>query len=198
MNFLAHAVLSFDNEGLLVGNIISDFVKGKSQYNFSDNIRKGIVLHREIDNYTDQHPVNKEAKKIFQKEYGLYSGIFIDISYDYFVANDNNLFPGNILKTFTQETYQTLEANLESLPQKFRSIFPFMKLENWLYNYRYDWGIANSFRGIIHRSKFINDELPAIKLFNENRQLLHQYYNEFFPELKNFTLNEINSMDKPS
>jgi len=29
MNYLAHAYLSFDHEEILVGNLISDFVKGK-------------------------------------------------------------------------------------------------------------------------------------------------------------------------
>ncbi|MFY7899136.1 MAG: ACP phosphodiesterase, partial [Chitinophagaceae bacterium] len=32
MNFLAHAYLSFQQPSLLIGNMISDFVKGKKQY----------------------------------------------------------------------------------------------------------------------------------------------------------------------
>lgn len=34
MNYLAHAVLSFDDPDILTGNIISDFVKGKKNFYF--------------------------------------------------------------------------------------------------------------------------------------------------------------------
>ncbi len=49
MNYLAHAYLSFHDPEVLVGNMISDFVKGKKQYDYPDGIQKGIRLHRIID-----------------------------------------------------------------------------------------------------------------------------------------------------
>src|SRR5947207_2830586 len=51
MNFLAHAFLSFNDPGLLVGNMIADSVKGKEADNYPDRIRQGILLHREIDSF---------------------------------------------------------------------------------------------------------------------------------------------------
>jgi len=56
MNFLAHAHLSFNDESLLVGNLIADAVKGKQFFLFSESIRKGMLLHRKIDAFTDSHP----------------------------------------------------------------------------------------------------------------------------------------------
>ena len=56
MNYLAHAFLSFNDSGLLIGNMISDFVKGKKQFDYTPDIQKGIRLHRMIDTYTDAHP----------------------------------------------------------------------------------------------------------------------------------------------
>ena len=57
MNFLAHSYLSGSDQKILVGNFIGDFVKGKQYENYDDSIQKGIILHREIDYYTDKHEV---------------------------------------------------------------------------------------------------------------------------------------------
>ena len=92
MNYLAHAYLSFGHEEILVGNMISDFVKGKKKFDYSLGIQKGIALHRAIDSFTDDHPVTKLAKQFFKAEYGLYAGAFMDVVYDHFLANDTNEF----------------------------------------------------------------------------------------------------------
>jgi acyl carrier protein phosphodiesterase len=88
VNYLAHAYLSFGIPDVVVGNLISDFVKGKKQLEYPDSIRKGITLHRAIDTFTDSHPVTRHAKSYFRAVYGLYSGALIDVAYDYFLAND--------------------------------------------------------------------------------------------------------------
>ncbi len=50
MNFLAHLYLSGNNEEVIIGNFIADAVKGKAVEDYSHGIRKGIWLHRDIDN----------------------------------------------------------------------------------------------------------------------------------------------------
>src|ERR1700754_3986396 len=79
VNYLAHAYLSFNQPAVVVGNLISDYIKGKKQFDYPDDIRHGIVLHRAIDTFTDEHPVIKTAKEIFRPHYRLYSGAFIDV-----------------------------------------------------------------------------------------------------------------------
>ncbi len=86
MNFLAHALLSFGDEDFLTGNMISDFVKGKRKFDYPVAIQKGIHLHRMIDEFTDFHPITEKAKELFRYDYRLYSGPFVDIVYDHFLA----------------------------------------------------------------------------------------------------------------
>ena len=71
MNYLAHAYLSFNQQEILVGNMISDFVKGKTKFNYPEGIQKGIALHRAIDEFTDTHPATKEAAAFFRPAYRL-------------------------------------------------------------------------------------------------------------------------------
>ena len=93
VNYLAHAYLSFGIPDVVVGNLISDFIKGKKQLEYPDSIRKGITLHRAIDTFTDTHPVTRHAKSYFRAVYGLYSGALVDVAYDHFLANDPGVFP---------------------------------------------------------------------------------------------------------
>ena len=91
MNYLAHAYLSFNDPEILLGNMISDYVKGRKKFDYEPGILKGIMLHRAIDTFTDQHPVTKTAMKFFKPAYGLYAGAFVDVVYDHFLVLDETV-----------------------------------------------------------------------------------------------------------
>ena len=100
MNYLAHAYLSFDNSEILVGNMISDFVKGKKKFGYPLAIQQGIMLHRMIDTFTDAHPATKSAITFFKPVVGAYAGAFVDVVYDHFLATDETEFPADSLADF--------------------------------------------------------------------------------------------------
>ena len=188
MNYLAHAYLSFDRPEILVGNMISDFVKGKKKFDYSKGIQTGISLHREIDRFTDDHPVTKNIKEIFRPAYRLYSGAIIDVLFDHFLALDENEFTENKLNDFTINTYNTLSQYTDIFPEKFKLMFPYMKTQNWLYNYRLRWGIEKSLGGLVRRSKYMEESETAYRLFNENYELIKNAYKDFFPAVKEHSL----------
>jgi acyl carrier protein phosphodiesterase len=191
MNFLAHAYLSFGDPHILVGNMISDFVKGKAQFDYEKRIHSGIRLHRMIDDFTDTHAATKEAKKIFHADYRLYSGALMDIVYDHFLANDAGEFEKGGLFTFTQNVYRTLEENSNHLPARFLVMLPYMRAENWLYYYKDREGIARSIRGLVRRATYLSDHEKAIELFNNHYDELQLHYDDFFRDVKNFTKDQL-------
>jgi acyl carrier protein phosphodiesterase len=194
MNYLAHAYLSFGDEEILTGNLISDFVKGKQKFNYPLNIQKGITLHRAIDAFTDDHAATKQAKEFFRPAYRLYSGAFVDVVYDHFLANDKNEFTITSLENFAQVTYAGLDKHQSILPTRFRLMLPNMKKHNWLFNYRTTWGTERSFEGLVHRAKYLDDSLPAVTVFEKNYYALEACYNNFFPSLKSFSQNLYNEL----
>lgn len=199
MNFLAHAYLSFNNADILAGNMISDFVKGKKQYDYPLMIQKGISLHRSIDTFTDAHPATKEINRFFHPAYRLYSGAFTDIVYDYFLANDTNEFASEtILHDFTLLSYKNLTKNVSIFPSSFQQLFPHMVQHNWLYNYRTVNGIMKSFAGMASRAKYMNDADAANLIFINNIENMRPFYSGFFPMLKihaAYTLKELLNND---
>ena len=191
MNYLAHAYLSFNQPEILVGNLVSDFVKGKKKFDYSPGIQKGISLHREIDNFTDTHPATRDAKEIFRPYYRLYAGAFTDVVYDHFLATDKNEFTKESLLQFSETTYALVAPFLNGLPEKFQQLFPYMRQQNWLNNYQYNSGIERSLAGVARRAVYISESDTAFMLFETNYQYLKKCYERFFPELKNFVIAQI-------
>ena len=195
MNYLAHAFLSFNKTDILAGNMISDFVKGKAKFDYPPGIQKGIHLHRLIDTFTDQHPVTAIAKSFFRPKYRLYSGAFTDVVYDHFLARDENQFRDQgSLEMFSRNVYQSLELNFLLYPPRFQVMFPYMKSQNWLYNYRLKEGIHKSFEGLVYRAAYLNESAIAFEIFNQYYQELENCYRNFFPDLKRFAFNNISNL----
>ena len=178
--------MSFDDEEILVGNLISDFVKGKKKFSYPAGIQKGITLHRSIDTFTDDHQATKLAKDVFRPAYRLYSGAFVDVVYDHFLATDTNEFTGESLRNFSERVYQVLDRHFEYLPERFARMFPYMKQQNWLYHYSTMRGTELSFGGLVRRARYIVESETAVSLFEEHYKSLHECYKVFFPDLKSF------------
>lgn len=184
MNYLAHAYLSFGHPGVLTGNMISDFVKGKKKFDYPSEVQQGIELHRAIDQFTDTHIATREAKQVFRAHYRLYSGAFTDVVYDHFLANDESEFTEESLFAFSRDTYAALDRQEAWMPDRFAHMYPFMKQQNWLFNYRTRWGIKKSMGGLVKRAAYLEDYHTAFALFEEHYQLLEDCYRHFWAELK--------------
>jgi acyl carrier protein phosphodiesterase len=195
LNYLAHAHLSFFESDILVGNMISDLVKGRKKFDYSVGIQKGMILHRAIDEFTDAHTETKRAIEFFKPAYRLYSGAFVDVIYDHFLACDNKEFASSVdLEIFCQQVYQTLQAHLSILPVRFQKMFAYMKTQNWLYNYKFNWGLEKSLEGVVHRALYIHESAIAYSIFNDQYNTLKNCYEIFFPELKKFACQQLSNL----
>jgi acyl carrier protein phosphodiesterase len=191
MNYLAHAYLSFGIPAITVGNLISDFVKGKQKFTYPAAIQQGIVLHRAIDTFTDTHPITRQAKAFFREPYGLYAGPLVDVAYDHFLANDPVITD---LKSFAQHTYAQIQENEAFLPERFARMFFYMRTQDWLYNYRHRQGILDSFIGLSRRAAYMGSAEAAGRLFETHFTQLQACYGEFFPELQEFALRTLQQL----
>lgn len=193
MNYLGHAYLSFGNAEILTGNMAGDHIKGKLILErFPEGIRKGVMLHRKIDEYTDQHPATMRAKVWFRERYGLYSGAIIDTLYDHFLANDPKLFPSEgALKAFTEHTYLKLDTQAAHFPDTFAGYFPHMKEYNWLYNYRTLQGVQRSLKGLERRAQHMPPVEDGYHTFIGHYHLLNQCYYELIDDIISFVKIEL-------
>nr|WP_317632664.1 ACP phosphodiesterase [uncultured Flavobacterium sp.] len=196
MNFLAHIYLSGNDTELQIGNFIADGIRGKDYLNFPERVSQGIMLHRNIDTFTDQHPIFKQTKKYFQPEYGLYSGIIVDMVYDHFLAKNWNDFHDQKLELFVDKFYNTLDFNYTILPQKTQLLLPIMKSENWLVSYKELEGLRNILSKMDNRMKNKSNMQNAIKDLTLNYKNIEQEFNLFFVHLIAYTEKKIIDLEK--
>lgn len=192
MNYLAHIYLSGENEKLVVGNFIGDYVKGKSYLGFPENIQKGILLHRQIDTFTDNHPNFRKAKQFFIDEFGLYSGIVIDFFYDYFLALNWQLYSDVSLRTFSKKAHAILLSNYYHLPKKVQRFLPFLIQNRRLESYATVDGIQKSLEIMSRYTSLPEKSEKAVKILNANFHFLEDNFTVFMREIIDFVENEFN------
>ena len=183
MNYLAHAFLSLNQDDIQVGNLMGDFVKGNKYLLYPNKIKQGILLHRSIDSYTDQHPLIHEAIRFFKPDFRLSGGVFVDILFDHFLANDPRYFDEDELKAFTATVYKNLKHHEWRFDDKMKNFFFHMASYDWLYQYKYQEGLKRSIRGICKRHPVLGDSENVLNLVSQHYEALHQLFVQFFPEL---------------
>lgn len=179
MNFLAHIYLSGDNDLLKIGNFMADSIKGKKYLKYPEEIKKGIILHRAIDYYTDTHPTFKLSTQRLFEIYGHYSGIIVDIFYDHFLASNWQKYSNVPLEEYTLQFYSLLKDNYEILPPRVKNFLPYMINDNWLLSYAEIEGIEQVLSGMNRRT-------GRKSKMNLATKELKQYYTEFQAEFESF------------
>lgn len=195
MNYLAHIYLSEENEGITIGNFIADGIKGKKYLKFPEEIQKGIILHRAIDSFTDQHPIVKKSTKRLHKNYGHYSGVIVDILYDHFLAKNWKRYSDTPLEEYIDTFYTLLRSNIEILPMRIQKMMPYMISDNWLLSYASLKGISK----ILYQMNYYRTKQKSKMNFAILE--LEKYYDEFeseftsfFEELRTFSQHKIKSL----
>ncbi len=152
MNYLAHIYLSGDNDLVTIGNFIADGIKGSSYKNYPKDIQTGVLLHRNIDTFTDAHAVFRQSTKRLHEKYGHYSGIIVDILYDHFLAKNWSVYSDMALAIYVDKFYNSLEQHYEILPMRIQKLMPYMLTDNWLLNYESIEGISRVLSGMNRRT----------------------------------------------
>ncbi|OIP50155.1 MAG: DUF479 domain-containing protein [Flavobacteriaceae bacterium CG_4_8_14_3_um_filter_34_10] len=187
MNYLAHIYLSGTDEEVIIGNFIADGIKGNKYQKFPIGIQKGILLHREIDTFTDAHSIVRQSTKRLHENYGHYSGIIVDILYDHFLAKNWSIYSSIPLNEFVNNFYQLLHNNFDILPIRIQKMIPFMIADNWLLSYATVPGIGKILYQMNYRTKNKSKMNFAVLELEEHYEAFEAEFTIFFKELNKFS-----------
>lgn len=196
MNFLAHLYLSNNNKNIMIGNFIADHIRGNNYEGFSKEIQQGIFLHREIDTFTDAHPIVRKSKRRLHERYRHYDGVIVDIFYDYFLAKNWANYSEIPLKIYTQSVYDLFDKIKKDLPIKSQQFIKYMIEYDILYNYKFEEGIAKVLNGMNNRTKGKSQMNLAIEDLKELRHELEADFTTFFKDLVEFTHQKIKELER--
>ncbi|MGB3777065.1 MAG: ACP phosphodiesterase [Tunicatimonas sp.] len=184
MNFLAHFLLSHQTPELVVGSFLGDFVRGKRYQTYDPAIARGILLHREIDRFTDVHPVFRQSKRRLVPQQGHYAGVVVDVLYDHLLARHWTDYSKERLPDFAERIYATLREHHDQLPPLAQRVFGYMESHNWLANYVHPEAIARTLSGMQRRARFPNQMGQAAESWPETATLYAQEFHNFFPQVQ--------------
>ena len=169
-----------------IGNFMADGIKGKKYLKYSDEIQKGILLHRWIDTYTDSHPIVKKSTKRLHKKYGHYSGVIVDILYDHFLAKNWSHYHDTPLDQYVLDFYKLLQDNHGLLTGRIQQMMIPMMEQNWLLSYANLAGIRTVLYNMNIRTKRRVAMDKAIEDLEEHYDSFEDEFTRFFEELRTF------------
>lgn len=191
MNFLAHIYLSGDNDLLKIGNFMADGIRGKDYLRFPEEVKKGILLHRKIDSFTDEHLIYRKSKHRLHAKYGHYAGVIMDIIYDHFLAKNWEKYSNESLEHYVSDFYQLLDDHLGILTEKTKNLLPSMKQNNWLLSYQSIEGIEKILFQMDYRTKHrakMQEAIVELELFYPE---IEEEFTLFFSELQFYVAQQL-------
>lgn len=186
MNFLAHIYLSQNIDKVKIGNFIADSVRGNNYSDFDPEVQKGIILHRNIDTFTDAHPIFRIGTKRLHSRYHHYAGVILDVFYDHFLARNWSKYSSVPLQEHNHQFYDLLEKNLDWMPEHIEKILPIMRRQDWLTTYATIGGLSEILFQMDRRTKLVSKMQFAPEELEEFYDEYEAEFFEFFEELRKF------------
>ena len=186
MNYLAHTYLSGENTDIQIGNFLGDWVKGSDYMQYSEDVRTGILMHRNIDSFADRHPILMTGASRFKSRYKRYSGVIIDILYDHFLANNWKDFSPISLREYVNRFHNVILNNFGLLPARLQNILPGFMNERWIERYATIEGIRDVLDTMSKRTSLPNETEFAITVLEAHyKDFRHEFF-DFFGQIIEF------------
>ena len=185
MNFLAHLYLSGSDHGLIVGNLLGDFVKGRLRGDYPVAIERGIELHRRIDSFSSLNTHFLLSKRRIDPSFGHYRGVMVDLFYDHFLSKQWSDYSDIGFNMFISNTRMIVEEYRNFLPERLKPLIPYIFSE-LLPSYREIAGISRALVRMSARLKRINRLGDGGVELEGNYNELRGDFHQFFPQLSDF------------
>jgi acyl carrier protein phosphodiesterase len=177
VNYLGHLLVLPDHGLVTLGNLLGDFFKGRVEGIHPLDLRLGVTLHREIDRYTDQHPVVQRSIARLGPERRRVAGVLVDVFYDHFLARGLDV----------EAMRSGLIGHVEQLPEALRPLPARMITSGWLGSYASIEGIGMVLERMEQRRKRIVGLSGAETELRQHYEALAEDVREFYPDVETFT-----------
>lgn len=186
MNYLAHLVFAEPTSASLMANLMGDFVKGRLAADWHPALRDGVVLHRQIDAFTDSHALFLRSSARLSPARRRFAGIILDICYDHFLSRHWRRFHHQPRQQFIEHSYQLLNLYQGYMPSNMQRPVRLMIEQDWLSAYASADQIVLVLDRVASRLSRPQRMLGSGAEFLQLYAALEQDFLAFFPELVTF------------
>lgn len=191
MNFLAHVYLSGDDPKLITGNFIGDFVKGKNFLQYPGKIREGIILHRMIDTFTDNHYRFREVKKLFRPAFSHYSGAVTDLVFDHMLAAEWQRYSPLSLPDYIDKMHSVLLSHFDYMPSRVQHFLPVLIENRRLESYSRTEGVRHALRAMSQHTSLPDESTRAMDTLHQNFDFIAAQFAPFMRDLIHYVENKM-------
>lgn len=185
MNYLGHLYLSNNDKKLMLNNLYGDFVKGKDLSAYPEGVRKGIILHRQIDDFIDHNPIVIQLQHILHDELPKVSAIAIDLYFDHLLARHWNDYHSIPLEEFLNDFYTSIDIDKLFYSIAFKEMIRNMLKYNWLVHYSTIDGLDKMCKGVSRKISFENELKNGKNIFLNHQKLIQETFRDFMEQTVN-------------
>lgn len=185
MNFLFHMLLSGDDEQILAGNFMGDFVKGPLADRFPERIMQGLALHRRIDSFASRDDLFQRSRLRLHPHFGLYRGVLVDLFYDHFLVVEWSNWSDEPFDLYLARCRSIIEGQRGELPERLQGLVPTI-FEELLPSYGTVSGIARALERMSRRVVRENPLAGAECQLELNYEGLRTDFRGFLPLVRRF------------
>lgn len=186
MNFLFHLHLSGDDPDVLTGNMMGDFVKGAIGDHYPQGVKTGLILHRRIDSFAQNHALFRRSKERLDPRYGLWRGVLVDMFYDHFLALEWSRWSLEPLDVYLARSRRMIENNRRYLPERLREMLPVI-FETLIPSYRTVEGVGRALERMGRRVRRSNPLAEGVAELGLHGEGLHDDFRAFMPRILEFS-----------
>lgn len=184
MNYLAHIRLAGDDPECVIGNFLGDFVKGRlTEDIYTPGIRRGIIMHRKIDAWTDSHERTKKCARLISSERRRWSRVIIDIFYDHLLAVNWERYSDESLRECLDRAYGIILGAVDVFPEHIAARIGTIIEDGWIERYQSVSGLRLVFEGVSRRVRRKNPLAGSESELVAHYDEMNEHFNEFFPEI---------------
>ncbi len=184
MNYLAHIRLAGDDPECLIGNFLGDFVKGRLPEDcYTPGIRRGIMMHRKIDAWTDSHEITRECVRLISPERRRWGRVILDIFYDHLLAVNWESYSNESLRDFLDRAYGVILGAADIFPERAAARIITIIEDGWIEKYRSVSGLSVVFEGMSRRVRRKNPLSGSERELVAHYDEMNGHFNRFFPEI---------------
>ncbi len=188
MNWLAHTFLSSPQVDFRLGNLLADLVRGADRVGMSEAFVRGAECHKAIDAFTDAHHLVRRSRMRLGPEYRRFSGVLVDVFYDYLLATHWTEYASCPLAQFTGDFYAAAGQRSLALPENAQTTLDRIIRLDLLGSYQRIDGVERALRRIStylssrwQREFALERSVPDLLA---HEPALAGDFAEFFPQLK--------------
>lgn len=190
MNWLAHVFLSEHDVDFRLGNLLADLVRGEERAGMSAGFLRGARCHKAIDSFTDAHALVRRSRLRLGAQYRRFSGVLVDVFYDYFLATRWSEYSSVPLAAFTADFYLAARNRRMQLPRDAQATLDRIIQHDLLGQYAHIEGVESSLRRL---STYLSARWKrdfalgaSISVLREQESDLAEDFAAFFPQLRHF------------